>query len=107
MKNMTATDLRDYLATDVDPLLIDVRESHELANGTINGITHIPMNTLPARLNELEKYKNQTIVVICRAGQRSAQVGQYMEQMGFRDVINLASGMNGWATDVDPTMKVY
>lgn len=106
MKQMNATELAAWLPNH-QAVLIDVREAHELANGTLKDIKHIPMNHIPARIGELESVKDGPIVLICRSGQRSMQVGQYLEQSGFTDVINLQGGMNGWATDVDPSMRVY
>lgn len=106
MKQMNATELAAWLP-DHQAVLIDVREAHELANGALKDIKHIPMNHIPARIGELESVKDSPIVLICRSGQRSMQVGQYLEQSGFTDVINLQGGMNGWATDVDPSMRVY
>ena len=47
------------------------------------------------------------MVLICRSGKRSAQVGQFMEHVGFNDVINLDGGMNDWASQVDTSMTVY
>ncbi len=107
MKQMTSTELQAMLTSGVKPVLIDVREGHELANGTIEDAIHIPMNEVPARLEEFAPYKDKTVVLICRSGKRSAQVGQFMEHAGFTDVINLEDGMNGWATDVDTSMTVY
>lgn len=107
MKQVTATELQALLASGVTPVMIDVRENHELLNGMIEGAIHIPMNDVPARLEEFEPYKEKSVVLICRSGKRSAQVGQFMEHMGFTDVINLDGGMNGWATDVDTSMTVY
>jgi len=79
----------------------------ELEFGVIDEAIHIPMQSVPGQLNELEKHKNETVVLICRSGRRSEQIGQFLEQMGFTDVINLAGGMNAWATDVDTSMSVY
>jgi len=104
---MTAIELRDFLATDVKTVKIDVREDVELEFGVIDEAIHIPMQSVPGQLNELEKHKNETVVLICRSGRRSEQIGQFLEQMGFTDVINLAGGMNAWATDVDTSMSVY
>lgn len=107
MRQMTAIELNDFLATGVSPVKIDVREDVELEYGVIEGAMHIPMQSVPGQLNTLEKYKNDTIVVICRSGKRSQQIGQFLEQMGFTDIINLAGGMNAWAKDVDTSMTVY
>lgn len=107
MKQMTAIELQDFLASGISPVKIDVREQVELKNGVIEGAIHVPMQSIPGQLNALEKHKNDTIVLICRSGKRSQQVGDFMEQMGFTDVINLSGGMNAWAKDVDSSMSVY
>jgi len=107
MKQMSATELQALLQSGVKPLLIDVREPHELAHGVIEGAVHIPMNDIPGRLEEFASYKDQSVVLICRSGKRSAQVGQFMEHVGFNDVINLDGGMNDWASQVDTSMTVY
>jgi len=107
MRQMSPTELRDFLATGTNTVRIDVREDVELEFGMIDESIHIPMQSVPGRLNELEQHKNDTIVLICRSGRRSDQIGQFLEQMGFTDVINLDGGMNAWATDVDTSMTVY
>lgn len=108
MKQMSAIQLDEFLQENTqDTVLIDVRETHELANGMLENAQHIPMNSFPAQIGELESVKDRSIVLICRSGQRSAQVGQYLEQLGFSDVINLQDGMNAWAAQIDTSMKVY
>lgn len=107
MKQMNPTELNEYLSAGNKPVMIDVREQHELMYGMLDGAKHIPMNSIPGMLNELETHKQDTIVLICRSGKRSAQVGQFMEQMGFSHIINLEGGMNAWAADIDTTMTVY
>jgi len=107
MRQMTAIELRDFLASDVSPVKIDVRESIELEHGVIEGAIHMPMQSVPGQLNTLEKHKNDTIVLICRSGKRSEQVGLFLEQTGFADIINLVGGMNAWAKDVDTSMTIY
>jgi len=107
MRQMSAIELRDFLAIGPTAVKIDVREDVELEFGMMDDAIHIPMQSVPGRLNELEQHKAKTVVLICRSGRRSEQIGQFLEQMGFKDVINLAGGMNAWATDVDTKMTVY
>lgn len=108
MKQISATQLNAFLQEQPQQaLLIDVREAHELANGMLENAKHMPMNSIPAHVDELESAKDSPIVLICRSGQRSAQVGQYLEQLGFTDVINLEGGMNSWAAQIDTSMRVY
>jgi len=107
MKQVTVMELAAMLANGSVPTMVDVREQHELAHGMIAGAIHIPMQEFATQLHQLGEDHNQTIVLICRSGKRSDHVGQYIEQLGFTDVINLSGGMNAWATEVDPTMSVY
>lgn len=87
------------------PLLLDVREPWELEICLIEGSVAMPMGSVPARFVELER--DREIVVICHHGGRSAQVGMFLERQGFSNVINLASGVAGWAAQVDPGMAQY
>lgn len=79
---------------------IDVREPHEYEAGHIPGVPLIPMNTIPAKLSELNK--DETYVFICRSGSRSHQVSKYLQMQGFSDVSNFYGGMLSWKGDVKP-----
>ena len=107
MRQMNSTELNDFLATGVEVIKLDVREDIELEFGMLENAIHIPMQSVPGQLNSLEQYKDDTVVVLCRSGRRSDQIGQFLEQMGFSDIINLADGMNGWAVNIDTTMTAY
>ncbi|MDB2705605.1 rhodanese-like domain-containing protein [Pseudomonadota bacterium] len=107
MKQMSATELRDFLAENKGAIKIDVREMIELENGVLQDAIHIPVRTIPGQLGMLEKHKNDPIVLICRSGMRSDQAGNYLEQNGFINVINLVGGMNAWAKDIDSSMTIY
>ena len=85
--------------------LLDVREAEELENGVIDGAIHIPMGSIPERMRELDV--KSRFVVICRTGNRSRKVAQYLTSNGFEDVLNLSEGMNGWAKEIDTKMSVY
>ena len=107
MKQIIATELANLLSNSPAPTLVDVREEHELINGMITGAIAIPMQEFGEKLHQLGEDHSQTIVLICRSGKRSEHVGEYLEQLGFTDVINLSGGMNAWATNVDTSMTVY
>ena len=87
------------------PVLLDVREDWELAIARLDGVLHIPMGEIPARLGELAP--EQEIVVLCRSGGRSATVARFLQQQGFRDVWNLAGGILAWSEQLDPSLAQY
>ncbi|HID48841.1 MAG TPA: rhodanese-like domain-containing protein [Chromatiales bacterium] len=95
IKEIEAPELARRLTVGDDLRVIDVREMREIGAGTIPGAEAMPMASIPARMNELERDKD--IVFICRSGARSAQVCMFLQQQGFDNVINLRHGIMGWA----------
>jgi rhodanese-related sulfurtransferase len=86
--------LKEYIEQKKKVLLIDVREPHELKHGRLQGIKHIPMNSLPMEIDKLDK--NAETVVICEHGIRSLDCTFFLVQNGFTDVKSLDGGMANW-----------
>ena len=87
------------------PLLLDVREPWEFELCHLADSLLVPMQTVPARIDELDP--DADIVVICHHGVRSRQIGGFLERQGFRSIYNLSGGVDAWANDVDPAMHKY
>lgn len=107
MKQLTAPELAAWLADSSrpKPLLLDVRENWEFETCKIEGSTLIPMNTIPARIEELDD--DAEIVCICHHGARSMSVAAFLERNGFSNLFNLTGGIHAWAVQVDSTMPKY
>ena len=86
-------------------VLLDVREDNEVAFANISGHTHIPMNLVPLRQNELPD--GLPIVVYCHHGMRSMQVAMFLEHAGFEEIYNLSGGIEAWSTQIDPQVPRY
>ncbi|MEP6672186.1 MAG: rhodanese-like domain-containing protein, partial [Chthoniobacter sp.] len=74
-------------------LLLDVRRPDERARGFIPGSTHIPLDELRQRLNELPR--DREIVAYCQSGQRSYNASRILSQHGFR-ARNLSGAYRTW-----------
>jgi rhodanese-related sulfurtransferase len=105
ISSITARELHEWLQRDAKPVVLDVREAHELAICALAQAQHIPMGQITARLNDIDK--NAEVVVMCHHGMRSLQVAQYLTRAGFTKVYNLTGGIHAWANDVDPAMARY
>lgn len=83
-----------------DVVLLDVRTPEEYEFGHIDGaeLINIADPAFPERVNELDRDK--TYLVYCRSGNRSWTAGQFMIQLGFSHVYNLAEGIISWTGDV-------
>ena len=86
-------------------LLLDVREASEVATCAIAGSRHMPLQQIPAHLNELPR--DQLILVHCHHGGRSLRVTQFLRANGFSQVSNVAGGIDAWAEQIDPTLARY
>ena len=90
------------------PILLDVREAWELQTASAKpealDLVHMPMQSIPARLNELDK--TRPIACLCHHGGRSMQVASFLSQHGFQ-VVNVAGGIHAWSAQVDPSIPVY
>ncbi|HEX5364778.1 MAG TPA: rhodanese-like domain-containing protein [Gallionella sp.] len=86
-------------------LVLDVREEGEYKSGHILNAKLIPLGKLAERLGELEKYKEQPIVVVCRSGNRSASACARLAKNGFASPYNLAGGMMAWQKASLPVKK--
>jgi len=107
MQQITAPELAAWLADDkrAHPFLLDVRENWEFDTCHIEGATLMPMQTIPARIDDLDE--DAEIVCICHHGARSLQVAAFLERHGFAKVTNLTGGIHAWALQVDPAMTKY
>jgi rhodanese-related sulfurtransferase len=87
------------------PIILDVREDWEYEHAKLAGSVHIPMGQITQRLHELPTGK--TIACLCHHGSRSMQVGQYLSQQGFNEVLNIHGGIHAWSIEIDGSLPTY
>ena len=107
IEQLQADYLHSWLAdtSRAKPMVLDVREPWEHEICSIPDSTLLPMQEIPARLQELPA--DTDIVVVCHHGMRSLQVAQFLKQSGLARVFNLSGGIAAWAAQVDPDMSQY
>ncbi|WP_046244987.1 rhodanese-like domain-containing protein [Hymenobacter terrenus] len=96
MADITPAELHQRQQTGETPILIDVRETWEHEEGRIPGAQNIPLNSLPEKLDEIDEWKNQEVIVHCKSGGRSASAKAYLTQQGFTNVRNLVGGFQAY-----------
>lgn len=102
---ITPLELKARLDAGEEIILLDVRETEELALARIEGALHIPVEDIPSRTVELDD--ETPIVVICHLGQRSAMVTDFLRERDFENVVNLRGGIDAWAREADPSAGTY
>ena len=86
-------------------LILDVREESEFQAGHILKAKWIPLGKMEGRIGELERYRDQPIVVVCRSGQRSASACATLGKLGFTQAFNLSGGVMAWQKSNLPLEK--
>ncbi|MEJ2114631.1 MAG: rhodanese-like domain-containing protein [Gammaproteobacteria bacterium] len=105
-KEFSPKQLKEYLEqTNKQPILLDVREPWEFERCHIANSKLIPMRQIPSVLQDYDL--DEEIVVICHHGIRSRAVANYLYQHEYSKVINLSTGIDGWARDIDTSMPIY
>ena len=85
--------------------VLDVREAKEYSGGHVLNSVLIPLGTLKARLDELEKYRDRPMVVVCRSGSRSGTACAILAKHGYAQAYNLAGGVLAWQRNNLPLEK--
>lgn len=89
-------------------VLIDVREPQEFALSQIAGSELIPMNTIPANLQQVEtKAESGTVIVFCHHGMRSLNTAAWLRRQGVDNVQSMSGGIDQWSLEIDPTVPRY
>jgi len=93
--DITVQELKQRMDAGEHLHLLDVRNPDEYEADNL-GAKLIPLGDLPDRLDEIEDWKNEEVLVHCRSGKRSAMAQQILEQNGFANVRNVTGGMLAW-----------
>ena len=84
----------DRRRRDKTTMVVDVREAHELRDGSIPGSRHIALGRLQAHVNELLAARE--VIFVCRSGNRSASATAALTNAGHANAHNMIGGMIAW-----------
>ena len=77
-------------------VVLDVREPDEYEQGALPNALHTPRGHLEAQIEGRAVDRDQTIVVYCAGGVRSAFAAQTLQELGYTDVLSVAGGFGKW-----------
>lgn len=106
MKNLTPKETWALLQQQTEALFVDVRMEIEARYvGYPPGTVNIPWFEFPAMKPDAARFvaavlakstsQTQTIVLICRSGERTIDAGIALERAGFSNVVNVLDGFEG------------
>jgi rhodanese-related sulfurtransferase len=98
-------ELKEFIDTQEDIHLIDVREEWEHHYAKLENSELMPLGLFNKHAMELNPLKK--IVIYCHHGIRSYQACEYLQRMGFSDLFNLDGGIDAWSKEVDNSVPLY
>lgn len=94
---ITPAQVQALMEGDTAHILLDVRTIEEFdgPSGHLRGAILIPVQDLEDKLDQLSAFRQKSIVVICRSGNRSAYGTTMLRAKGFA-ALNMTGGMIRW-----------
>ena len=100
-----------FNSEDENPIIIDVREDSELAIARFpREFLHLPLSKVSVEYvkTKISDAKEKKFVVLCHAGIRSYNFGQWsLENNLVNEIWNLAEGIDGWSKYIDQKIPRY
>jgi molybdopterin/thiamine biosynthesis adenylyltransferase/rhodanese-related sulfurtransferase len=78
-------------------VIVDVRETDELASGKLPGAIHVPRGYLESRIEGAIPDRDAHLVVYCASGNRSAYAARTLkDDLGYTNVASMTGGITLW-----------
>lgn len=104
-ERVNADTFEQSIMDNPDALLLDVRTTAEWEqDGHLENAVLIPHSDLESRSNELPEDKEELILLYCRSGNRSQDAAETLLDLGYTNIIELATGINGWKDADKPVL---
>jgi len=88
-----------------EAITLDIRDRKNFTQGHIAGSINIPTASLDTRIQELDKYKEKKILVVCNTGTSAGAAIAKLQKAGFEQVLRLKGGIMQWQSDSMPMVK--
>jgi len=96
IREVSIAQVRDMLDAREGVIILDVRDRHEFAEGHIPGALNISRGSLEFKVGMLIPDKNARIVVCCGLDLRSPAATRTLNELGYRNAVNMTGGLKAW-----------
>ncbi|MDB6063304.1 MAG: Rhodanese-related sulfurtransferase [Verrucomicrobiaceae bacterium] len=93
------------LVNEQQAKVIDLRDPADYRKGHIVGALNIPYAKVDERWDELEKLRDEPLILVCKLGQFSSAIGKKLLTKKFPKVYRLGGGIAEWQTAQLPLVK--
>jgi adenylyltransferase/sulfurtransferase len=103
---LSPTEVKTKLDSGWNPIWIDVRKPHEIDIVSLDRVDFVKAHEdILEILPELSSGRD--VLVMCKAGGRSAKACLALAEAGVDNLYNLDGGITGWAAEIDPSLATY
>lgn len=102
MTDINVEELSQKITSGEKITIIDVRTQEEVARGRIKGSKNIPLDIFKDKIKDVVFDKNENVYLYCLSGSRSSVAAEIMQDMGYKNVLNVISGMLAWRAKGHP-----
>lgn len=95
IREVTPKEVLDMMNANANVVYLDVREPNEWNLGHLPNAMFIPRGNLESNI-EARVGREETVVIYCARGNRSALAADTLQQMGYENVSSMADGWGGW-----------
>jgi rhodanese-related sulfurtransferase len=88
-----------------DAKVIDIRAKDEFNKGHLPNAINIPARDVQKRIGELEPFKDQPVIIICKTGTTAGATGAILAKEGFNKLFKLRGGILEWQNSNLPLVK--
>jgi rhodanese-related sulfurtransferase len=104
-KSISVHTLATWRQDHTPHIVLDVREANERVICQLDSALHIPMSDIASRVDDVPS--DAPVVVMCHHGVRSMMVVNFLREAGRTNVVNLDGGIDAWARQIDPSIRLY
>lgn len=77
-------------------LILDVNKAADFEREHIPNAVNMPLESLDTKAKELDKFKDNAIIISCQTGSRSVKAARELVKAGFSNVNVLRGGLIAW-----------
>ncbi|HBH12310.1 MAG: Sulfurtransferase [Clostridiales bacterium 38_11] len=96
---ITAQEAKEIIDTKENVIVVDVRTAEEYAEGHIPNSMLIPGTQIGDLAPDMLPDLDQTILVYCRSGNRSAAAAKVLIEMGYTNIMDFG-GIKDWPYEI-------
>ncbi len=106
VKQISVEDLERMIGNDEEVVILDIRDPYEYEAEHISGAIHMSRGVLDLHVNEIIPDKNATIVVYWIFDKRSPLATKTLNDLGYKNAVNLKGGFYEWKEEDLPINNV-